>query len=266
MEPKHEEMAELLGAYALDAVDGPELAMIERHLEECPKCAAELVDHREVAAMLAYTGAPAPEGLWSRIVESLEEAPPAFDITRLGGSRAESAMAATATAAPVVDELAARRNRRPSWMTPAVGAVAAAAMVIGLVGGSVAARDSGPVESVDVALTLDSVAREVLNDPDASQVTLESPTDATLTAAAAVQSDGSGYLLGTSLPALDETQTYQLWAVREDAVISLGVLGHSPGVVAFHLGEGTTTLAITAEEAGGVTSSSNAPLLVGTLA
>src|SRR5690606_4393398 len=77
---EHDEIAELLGAYALDAVEPEEAAAVEAHLAVCPRCAAEVADHREVAAMLAHSGAPAPEGLWSRISASLEEAPPEMEL------------------------------------------------------------------------------------------------------------------------------------------------------------------------------------------
>ena len=60
----HSELEELLGAYALDAVDGDERDAVELHLRECPRCRAEVADHREVAAALAQTGGPAPDGVW----------------------------------------------------------------------------------------------------------------------------------------------------------------------------------------------------------
>ncbi len=65
----HEEIQELLGAYALDAVDPDEAELIERHLEACPRCRAEVEGHREVATMLGNTGGDAPDGLWDRIAE-----------------------------------------------------------------------------------------------------------------------------------------------------------------------------------------------------
>jgi anti-sigma factor RsiW len=36
----HAEASDLLGAYALDAVDGDEFAELEEHLETCPRCRA----------------------------------------------------------------------------------------------------------------------------------------------------------------------------------------------------------------------------------
>src|SRR5262245_64213668 len=73
----HAEIEELLGAYALDAVDPDEREAIEAHLSGCPRCRAEVDAGREVAAGLAQTGAPAPEGVWERIAGAIEgEAPP----------------------------------------------------------------------------------------------------------------------------------------------------------------------------------------------
>lgn len=256
MERAHEDIQELLGAYALDAVDADEAAAVEAHLETCPRCAAEVADHREVAAMMAYSGAPAPEGIWTKIVESLEEPPPEMNLP-ISGPTAERPAAS-------VTDLSSRRKLR-EWFP--MTAVAAALLVIGLVAGALfVGDDAGDGPPPQAIGTLDDLAREALNDPSSTTVDLKAPADGTLTARAAVEADGSGYLLGTSLPALDESQTYQLWGLRGDEAISLGVLGRSPGVVAFHLDEGIDALAITTEVKGGVPQSANPPVLFGSLA
>ena len=43
---EHEDFQDLLGAYALDAVDPTERDEIERHLATCPRCRAEVAEHR----------------------------------------------------------------------------------------------------------------------------------------------------------------------------------------------------------------------------
>src|SRR3954468_13569720 len=75
MNDVYDEFSDLLGAYALDAVDPQEREEIERHLTTCPRCRAEVAEHREVAALLSQSGAPAPDGVWDRIAPVL--APPA---------------------------------------------------------------------------------------------------------------------------------------------------------------------------------------------
>jgi len=254
MSDRHEDITDLLGAYALDAVDPEEAVLVEDHLRTCPRCAAEVAEHREVAAMLAHSGAPAPDGVWDRIVASLEEAPPALSLpvpSPSGGA--------------VVDLGARRRRLSPRWL-PAAAAAAAVLMVAGVFTGlALDDGDDGGSRAQEVASSLEEVARDVLNDPDARTVTLSAPGGGELAAPAAVDVDGSGYLLGGSLPKLDPSRTYQLWGASDQVVVSLGVLGASPGVVAFHVDEGIHTLVITEEVAGGVPSSANPPFLVGEL-
>lgn len=254
----HDEIAELLGVYAVDAVDAVERTIVEDHLPACPRCKAEVADHREVAAKMAYSGAPAPEGIWSRIQEALEESPPELGLLVPAlSSRDRREADAGSTAGSTTSHPAPRR-----WMPLAA---AAALVVLALFAGVVIGGAGDGQAPVDTAaqVTLEDIARRVLNDPDSAKVDLASLSDETLKATAAVEDDGSGYLLGTSLPALDESQTYQLWGVRPDAVISLGILGNSPGVIAFHLDNNIEALVITAEVTGGVPQSSNPAILVG---
>jgi anti-sigma factor RsiW len=80
---KHEEIADLLGAYALDAVEPDEAELVEAHLATCPRCRDEVRDHREVASLLAYSGAAAPPGLWDSLAAALEEPAPPIDAPTL---------------------------------------------------------------------------------------------------------------------------------------------------------------------------------------
>lgn len=160
---------------------------------------------------------------------------------------------------------AQRRRRKPRWIPGA--AVAAALVVVALIAGVAVFDDdgSGGDRSEQIAApVLEDVARRVMNDPSAVKVVLAS-SEGDLEAPAAIDADGSGYLMGSTLPALDETLTYQLWGIRGDLVVSLGILGASPGVVAFHADPDLDALAITQEVAGGVVSSANNPYLVGEL-
>ena len=70
------ELHELLGAYALDAVDADEREQVEAYLARTPSAVAEVSALQETAALLAHVGREAPDGLWSRIEGALAEEPP----------------------------------------------------------------------------------------------------------------------------------------------------------------------------------------------
>ena len=123
-----DEFTDLLGAYALDAVDAEERAAIERHLVDCPRCRAEVAEHREVASYLAHSGGDAPAGVWDKIAAELAPPAPPMRMTILPtGEAAPSPTPAEveAPAAPVASIDQARSSRRPSRPMLAVLAVAA---------------------------------------------------------------------------------------------------------------------------------------------
>jgi anti-sigma factor RsiW len=247
------EIEDLLGAYALDAVDPEERELVERHLVDCPRCRAELAEHLEVAALIANVGAPAPEGLWTRIAESLEEPPPAMRLEIADRSEPDN----------VVD-LASRRRSR--WLAGL--AAAAAVVVIGALGVVVLNQEQriDELDRPELALDLSGQAGRALNDPVNSRTVLNDPAGATdLAATAVVTPTGNGFLVTPNLPSLPEDRTYQLWGVVNGSAISLGVLGPQPSVSAFHVDSGVRVeaFAITEEPAGGVVSSQNEPTLLG---
>lgn len=260
-ELNHAEVRELLGAYALDAVDGDELEAVERHLDECPACRAEVKDHREVAAHMAAGWSPAPEGVWDRIAGALEENPPS--------------MAVNIGAVRQVREEERASGRRQGPRGRAAGPVRAA-LAVG-VAASVALVAFLGVKVVDTSNQVDHLAEQLAEGdmgraaaaaakrPDARLVSMRS-ADGRASADAVLLADGSGYLVKSTLPSLSSSQTYQLWAVVGGDKISVGVLGPSPGPLAFRAPPDASALAITAEQAGGVVTSRQQPAVVGTVA
>jgi hypothetical protein len=237
------EIESMIGAYALDAVDEDEREAVERHLAVCARCRAELADDLEVAAMLAYDGAPAPVDVWERIASSLEEAPPALRLTVDNG-------------APSLDER--RRSRNQKRLLAAVAGVAAA---IALLLGIVVVR-----EQDEPAPDLTALAAEASIAPGSTRAVLLPPDGRTgPEATAVVTADGRGFLQAERLPELPPDRTYQLWGVVDDQAISLGVLGANPDVTAFHVDDASrvAAYAITDETAGGVIVSQNQPVVVG---
>lgn len=242
----HAEMQELLGAYALDAVEPDEAQAIEEHLRTCPRCQAEVEAHRDTASWLAHSGAPAPDGVWDKIAGNLEDTPP--PIARVLPWEPRDA----------------RRSR--SRQRPAITWIAGVAAALVLVLGLVAVNQQRRIDKTDSETALELAYARALRDPGARQVNLQSPDGSVGgTVRAVVLPDGEGYLAADVLDDIGKTRTYQLWGINDERVVSLGVLGSDPGLVGFHAAGDVRTLAITNEVAGGVVQSVNQPVVAGRL-
>jgi anti-sigma-K factor RskA len=246
----HEPIEALLGAFALDALEAEESAVVESHLPGCPRCRAEVATYRETAALLAHPGAAAPEGVWDRIAAALDETPPEFDLTRLVSLT--------------------RTRRRSVSLRVAIAAVAVAAVLTAFFGVRVGRQDARLAEvshQVDEVLrkeALRGTALAAMADPDAEEVRLTS-SDGKWVARLVRLPDGTGYLVADTLASLPANRSYQLWALRTDANISLGVLGGDPDVSSFQLIGPVQGYAITDEVAGGVAQTGSPPVVVGWL-
>ncbi len=244
-----EEIEQLLGAYALDAVEDDERRVVEEYLSTDPRARAEVQQHREVATMLAFTGAPAPEGLWDRIAATIEDQAPA------PGPELAKVL-------PM-----AHRRRRAGWLV-AGGIAASAVALVGLLSFGFFQRGRQIDDLRQQAVTQVDVQQlfaDAVTDPQADLLDLRSE-DGSLTARAVVDPRGFGVLAAQSLPTLAADRTYQLWGVFPgDKVISLGVLGNGPGLFTFSTVDGLKALVLTDEEGSGVPVSTQPALLAGTL-
>lgn len=239
----HNEMQELLGAYALNALEHDEIEALEHHLADCPKCRAELRDHRETAAMLAHAGAPAPTGLWDRIAASLDDVPEDADTV----FRLPVGLSGTTGGKS--------RFTGARWRKAAFAAAAAAAAIVAV---DTAVIVNNHNSSPDVS----TLAARAIALPDSKLVKLRSP-DGLQTIDAVLAADGRGYVLHGKLNKLESSKTYQLWAIVDGKPISLGVLGREPKAAEFAAHLSPSQLAITIEKAGGVQAPTQLPLLTG---
>ncbi|MEJ7583981.1 MAG: anti-sigma factor [Acidimicrobiales bacterium] len=247
----HDEIRELLGVFALDAVEGEELDAVAVHLRYCPQCRAEVAEFREVAAMIGHGGAAAPEGVWDRIVEALELAPPRMRI-----EVDESGSGSVVPFAPRAPASSARSVPTRIF----VATVAAAAVIVAVMGLVVVeVADQRPEGSKP---DIQEVADAALVAPGVRKTQLRS-SDRTLAAEAAVAPDGQGYLLAGAMPRLPEDRTYQLWGTVGAETISLGTFAGGVGVVPFRVDPSVDRLAVTRERAGGVPVAENPLLLTG---
>jgi anti-sigma factor RsiW len=264
----HDEIAEMLGAYALDAVEPDEAEMIAAHLEECPRCAAEVAEHWEVTGLIANAGVDAPVELWDRIA------------ARIDDTGANLRRPAPLHLAPTADlPRVPSRTRRP-WAWSAVGAIAAAAAVVAVLLGVQVGRLDQRVSQLTTASRHAGLSEQVqaaLLDPRARQVDLTantgapggpstSPGSGQRTAVLVILPDGSAFMLNTGLPRLAADRTYQLWGVVHGQTVSLGLLGSQPSDVAFSVNPSAPvgTFAVTDEVAGGVVRSTHLPVAVST--
>lgn len=269
MTTEHEMIKELLGVYAVDAVDDDERRLVDDHLDECAECRAEVRSHLEVTAMLAGSAAP-PSEVWDLIEselgsESTAEGPAPFPLRLPDDARSAAASGPEPGhgAGGDVVSMADRRPRATRWLA---GAVAAAAAVASLLAVNVI-RQEDRIDELQAALnvsTTERAAQLALADSRAERATLRS-ADGSVEVLAVIDSSGTGFVFADGLPALPADRSYQLWGVSGDRVISLGVLGSDPRVVVFPAGAPLNGLAITDEVSGGVVASEQQPVVSGVI-
>lgn len=267
----YDEFSEVLGVYALDAVDPEERSRIELHLASCPRCRAEVAEHREVAALLSQSGAPAPDGVWDKIASELSPPAPPLRMTfsAIDPSSEDQASTAAVTAdvgdpvAPVVSMDRARSSRNRTML-----AVLAVAACIVAVLGFVTVSQSQRINDVEQAMRSRSV-ESMANDAVADAEVKVELTGAAGDAEAVVAKSGQGYLITSGMPAPEDGQLYQLWGKVDGTVLSLGTFGSSSSVVPFSVDpsrlDDIELFAVTQEKAPGVVKSVNDPIMAGTV-
>ncbi|MCU1495417.1 MAG: hypothetical protein JWO62_3181 [Acidimicrobiaceae bacterium] len=252
---KHAEIEELLGTYALDAVDAEEALAVEEHLATCPRCRAEVAAHREVAALLGNSGGAAPEGLWEQIAGALEgdfsELPAVPDLEAVRAARAPAVPGPSVSSSGSGRPLA-RRRLRPVAIS--LGALAAAlAVVVGLLADKVGSLEQ-QVTSITSALSTNGIAQQAalaVADPQHRSVVL-APAAGERRAVLVLLPSGQAYLMNEgALHALPGDHTYQLWALVSGRLVSVGLLGSSPGDVPVRVTSNMTKFMVTAEPLGG---------------
>jgi anti-sigma factor RsiW len=233
----HSELQELLGAYAIDAVEADEAVAVDAHLIECPRCRAEVAELREMAALLAHSGADAPDGVWDRISSSLSETPPPLRLEVPRDRKRLRNMIALAAAAAVIVVLAVSVQRLSTQVDD---------------------LKKANQSSTELALAAD----KAMTAPGARIARLTGSDGRA--AVAVVQANGQGYFLGSSLPSLDH-RIYQLWgATSSGQIASLGTIP-GPGVYAFTADPSVHVVMVT-EEDSPAPAPTSAAIATGTLA
>ncbi|MFB6892252.1 anti-sigma factor domain-containing protein [Kitasatospora sp. NPDC056327] len=234
----------LTGAYAAHALPEQELTAFERHLAQCPACAAEV---SEFEATLARLGA----------AESLEP-PPALKarvMAGIGGIRQLPPLTASAGRPRRVPPVVRR------W--PRLVLAACLALAAGL--------GAAAVQQHDRALRAEAREGRLLGQRSAVAALLAAPDARTSTTAAGsavatvVWSAGRGRaaFLATGLPALARGRAYQLWFDDAGTMRPAGLLPENEGQVLLTGGiDGAVGVGVTEEPAGGSARPTGRPLMV----
>jgi anti-sigma-K factor RskA len=219
----------LAGAYALDAIDDLERARFNRHLAQCPSCAAEVAELTDT--MAAFSDATA-------------EPPP---------TRLRAAVLTRAAATPQTQRAARNRTLR----LPAVRwqrLVAAAATVIALGGaGAVGYEIAHPAPPGNTQLPAGTKQiAVVLTAPDARLNSAAATGGGQLTVVSS-RSLNEAVALLAKLPSPGAGHAYQLWVISDGTPRSAGVLATgSTGATELVSGvRGAQLIGVTREPAGG---------------
>lgn len=235
----HAEASELLGAYALNAVDLEEATRIADHLDDCVDCLEDYRRFVEVAALLGPVEMKVDDELWGAIAREIGGGTPPPPRLRLEPR----------TQGHQGRRIAPERRR---LLTMAAGGIAAAAIVVLSIAIGHLTSEIKSLRGSLSAPQLNAAAASALANPDTRVLSLNSPKGAEL-ALLGVTKSGGAYLIPRSLRALPADKTYQLWAPTSHGVVSLGVLGGSPSTSWVHIDAGVTQLLLNIEPAGGTT-------------
>lgn len=283
----HDDIAELLGAYALDALEPDERALVERHLEECPRCNSEVAQHLEVAGFLANSGGEAPPQIWDRISESIgsSEVPnweklaarlPKPTSGWAGVEASEPSEPSEDTSEPIVAEntsskvVSIEQAKRSRFLMRGVSFVASAAALLAIFFGLQVNHLSSKVSQLQAAAKQPLYSQAVqaaLEEPSTKRITLNPGGSQGSVAAVtvALTSSGHDYLISKKLSTLPSTKTYQLWGEINGKFVSLGLLGSKPTIIPFVISPNAPVqlFAITAEPSGGVIQPTSSPVVQG---
>jgi hypothetical protein len=248
------ELDELLPLFALDALDGEEREQVARYVERDVDARGEVESLREAASFLPPIDVRAPASLWNGIEAALDaptgdiEAPPLRLVAAPPPAAGAPESRAPESRAP---ESRAPRGRR------LVALLAAAAVVLAVVLGVQVVRQQDRIDDLAAEMHRDPMEQQAMAaraSDDAHVIALDSMADHG-GGEVVMMPDGTGYLMGQDLPQLDANRTYQLWAKVDDGatarMVSLGVLGRTPGISAFRLAATPTMFEVTAEPVSG---------------
>lgn len=222
----------LSGAFALDALSAEEAEQFRQHLDACPACRQEVRELQQAAARMGASEAVAPPSdLKQRVLAAADRTPQLPPHSSAGN----------------VIQVARHR-----W---GARLLSAAAAVVLIVAGAFAVGQLSDEPSEQLA---EGVVR-VFEADDANTATMQTANGGKISVATSPEL-GEMAVDTDELPALDEAHVYQLWAIRDGAVSSVGVLEPDKGA-SMQMPDPDTEVAITVEPVGGSRQPTTEPIM-----
>ncbi len=237
VEPQHDVIRELLGAYALGAVNADERRLVESHLAGCPDCVAELAELRAATTslpLLAEERVPSPMLRDRLLAQAQAESAPRQMRNEVPPAGSAPQIASTREPVPLRYEAAPRRPRLPKEAT-----IWAAAAVLLLV-------FSAAMVFWNLSL------RQDLNDqaqPTKSVAVQFAKPENGARASLVYLPDTQVMLLNVlDMPQLPDGQVYQVWLINAKGPVPVGVFRAGDSQVAIAANPTAyQTLAVTIE-------------------
>ena len=233
-----DELRELLGAFALGAVDDAEHEQVEAFVLHDHDARVELHQLEHAVAWLGHASPRPSEAAWSSVRAAM-----ARDLESGGGGSADAVGAADNVVS--LDTFESRRS--PSRWRRLVAVAAAAVIVVG------------------TAIGVGRVILEDSGDP-VRNVALQAP-DGRTAVVVHVASNGTAEIRTASLPAPPPGRIYQLWSQPNAAtpMRSVALLGRTPRGHRVRLPSRSARLAISVEPKGGSTAPTTDPVAISEL-
>ncbi len=245
-----EEVAELLGAYALDALSEDEAHAVREHLDACPEQAAEARELRGTGSRLAAVPeaiSPSSE-LRARVLSAVASTRQDASVS---GRSADGGRVSDARERGDAGQVL-RFPRRTPFVWGALAAAVVAAFV-GLLAWNIVLQRGGGTNVQQLASRASSIAPLQAQGAQGSGVVIF------------YNDQKKALFVGDGLQVLDATKTYQLWAIGASGtpesigLMRAGANGQAIAVVPFDPA-GASTLAVTIEPAGGSEQPTSSPI------
>lgn len=197
----------------------------------------------DVARLLVESFPPeTPDpAVWDRIAASITTSTTSASANEVSAAEHGSAGSSSTPETIDADVVVMEPRHRATW--PALFAVAAIFLAV-----------IGSVAIVNTASTSGSMEVAVYE--------LADPATGAVTATVSADAEGNAVVSSLGLAELSEAETYQLWSVIGDEIVSVGLLGANPDEVALRIEGEPAVLALTVEVAGGVAVSEATPVAV----